>query len=104
MKKRLTKFFKIMNKQENETPLNEVNNPEKNENENISTDEHGIENDSAEETENSSEAKIKELEIKLAEEKDKFLRLFSEFDNAKKRNQRERIDLIKTAGEDIFKL
>lgn len=51
----------------------------------------------------SLEDKIKELETKLAEEKDRYLRLFSEFDNAKKRNARERIELLKSAGEDFFK-
>ncbi|MFI5149216.1 MAG: nucleotide exchange factor GrpE [Bacteroidia bacterium] len=44
----------------------------------------------------SPEDKIKELN-------DRYLRLYSEFDNYKKRTQRERIDLVKTAGEDIFR-
>lgn len=34
---------------------------------------------------------------------DKFLRLYAEFDNFKKRTAKERIDLFKTAGEDILK-
>ena len=44
-----------------------------------------------------------ELKIKLAEANDKFLRLYSEFDNFRKRTAREKIELSKTAGEDIFK-
>lgn len=40
---------------------------------------------------------------KYNELNDKFLRLYSEFDNFKKRNARERIELMKTAGEDIIK-
>ncbi|MFN6039787.1 MAG: nucleotide exchange factor GrpE, partial [Bacteroidota bacterium] len=48
--------------------------------------------------------KITELEAKLAEEKDRFLRLYSEFDNYKKRTMRERTELLKSAGEDVFKL
>lgn len=34
---------------------------------------------------------------------DKFLRLYSEFDNFKKRNTRERIELIKSAGSDVLR-
>ncbi|MCD6067047.1 MAG: GrpE protein [Bacteroidetes bacterium] len=49
------------------------------------------------------EGKIAELEAKLAEANDKHLRLYSEFDNFRKRNAKEKIDLIKTAGEDVFK-
>ncbi|MCB0395345.1 MAG: nucleotide exchange factor GrpE [Flavobacteriales bacterium] len=33
---------------------------------------------------------------------DKYLRLYSEFENFRKRTQKERADLIRTAGEDIF--
>ena len=43
------------------------------------------------------------LEEQLAELNDKYLRLFSEFDNYRKRTAKERIELAKTAGEDIFK-
>jgi molecular chaperone GrpE len=42
-------------------------------------------------------------ELKYHEMNDKFLRLYSEFDNFKRRNARERIELIKTAGEEIIK-
>tara|TARA_B100000767_G_C19760349_1_gene534875 strand:+ start:2208 stop:2741 length:534 start_codon:yes stop_codon:yes gene_type:complete len=35
-------------------------------------------------------------------EKDKYLRLFAEFENFKKRTLRERIDLFKTAGQDVI--
>ena len=38
----------------------------------------------------------------LAKEKDKFLRLFAEFENYKKRTAKERIELFKTAGQDIL--
>lgn len=37
------------------------------------------------------------------EANDKFLRLYSEFDNFKKRNVRERMDLIKSAGSDVLR-
>lgn len=38
----------------------------------------------------------------LAKEKDKFLRLFAEFENYKKRTSKERIELFKTAGQDVI--
>ncbi|MBT8310846.1 MAG: nucleotide exchange factor GrpE [Flavobacteriaceae bacterium] len=38
----------------------------------------------------------------LAQEKDKFLRLFAEFENYKKRTARERLDLIETAGSSVM--
>ena len=41
-------------------------------------------------------------DAKIAELNDKYLRLYSEFDNFKKRTARERIELIQTAGKDIF--
>lgn len=43
------------------------------------------------------------LSEKLSEANDKFLRLYSEFDNYRKRTAREKIELSKTAGEEIFK-
>ena len=42
------------------------------------------------------------LQVELQQEKDKFLRLFAEFENYKKRTSRERIELFKTAGEDVM--
>ncbi|MFD2824199.1 nucleotide exchange factor GrpE [Lacinutrix iliipiscaria] len=47
----------------------------------------------------SEEEKLQE-EIKL--EKDKFLRLFAEFENYKKRTTKERIELFKTASQDVM--
>ncbi len=45
---------------------------------------------------------VDKLKADLAETKDKFLRIYSEFDNYKKRTQRERVDLLKTAGEEVI--
>lgn len=54
----------------------------------------------------SKEEKLKEQVEKLEAEKnelnDKFLRLFSEFDNYKKRTNKEKIDLIGTASEKVI--
>ncbi len=50
-------------------------------------------------TELSAEEQLKE---ELAKEKDKFLRLFAEFENYKKRTTKERIELFKTANQDVL--
>ncbi len=45
---------------------------------------------------------INELNAKLSEANDKFLRLYSEFDNYRKRTSKERIELSKSASEDLI--
>ncbi len=42
------------------------------------------------------------LEAELEEQKDKYMRLFAEFDNFKRRNAKERIELIQTAGKEVI--
>lgn len=42
------------------------------------------------------------LQVELGKEKDKFLRLFAEFENYKKRTSKERIELFKTAGQEVI--
>jgi len=42
------------------------------------------------------------LHGELKQEKDKFLRLFAEFENYKRRTSKERVELFKTAGEDVM--
>ena len=43
-----------------------------------------------------------QLRDDLAKEKEKFLRLFAEFENYKKRTSKERIDLFRTAGQEVI--
>ncbi|WP_304198556.1 nucleotide exchange factor GrpE [Flavobacterium alvei] len=43
-----------------------------------------------------------QLSQDLASEKDKFLRLFAEFENYKRRTAKERIELFKTANQDVL--
>ena len=43
-----------------------------------------------------------QLQQEVKNEKDKFLRLFAEFENYKKRTTKERIDLFKTASQDVM--
>jgi molecular chaperone GrpE len=45
---------------------------------------------------------IMQWQLKCDELNDKYLRLYSEFDNYRKRTQKERIELSKTASEDII--
>lgn len=47
----------------------------------------------------SEEDKLRE---ELAAEKDKFLRLFAEFENYKKRTSKERLELFKTANQEVL--
>lgn len=69
------------------------------------TEQLTVENGNEKQTEEKEEAEKKELtpEEKYAELNDKFLRLYSEFDNFRKRTIKERIDLIKTSSEDIIR-
>jgi molecular chaperone GrpE len=65
--------------------------------------EEGIENtehnDVHDEVEQTEEERLRE---DVAKEKDKFLRLFAEFENYKKRTSKERMDLFKTAGQEVI--
>lgn len=47
-------------------------------------------------------SQIESLEISVKDEKDKFLRLFAEFENYKKRTSKERLDLYKTASQELM--
>lgn len=49
------------------------------------------------------ESKIDELEAALEKEKKEYLFLMAEFDNFRKRNLKERSELIKNAGESVLK-
>ena len=57
---------------------------------------------------NEEQVKVEELSVEeqltqdLANEKDKHLRLFAEFENYKRRTSKERIDLFKTANQEVL--
>ena len=61
-----------------------------------------------ENNENEEQANLEELSVEeqltqdLANEKDKHLRLFAEFENYKRRTSKERIDLYKTANQEVL--
>ena len=81
---------------------------EQNQDENTETNASDIKTENINETAESAEIKeeadkFKELEKKASEINDKYLRLYSEFDNYRKRTIKEKSDIIKTAGEEVFK-
>ncbi|TBX68707.1 nucleotide exchange factor GrpE [Flavobacterium silvisoli] len=87
--------MKIKNIFKNKTEMNTENtdkNPIEGEAENIINEVEAAE-------ELSVEAQLQE---ELAKEKDKFLRLFAEFENFKKRTTKERIDLFRTANQEVL--
>ncbi len=53
--------------------------------------------------ENTSVSEEEKLKKQIAELNDKYLRLYSEFDNFRKRTMKEKSELIKTASEDVLK-
>lgn len=73
------------------------------------TDATTLNNESVNSEENSTEtsatntAESVDYEAKMAELNDKYLRLYSEFDNYRKRTIKEKSEIIKSAGEDVFK-
>lgn len=48
-----------------------------------------------------NENQLDKLTAEVLEQKDKYLRLFAEFDNFKRRTAKERMELIQTAGKDM---
>ena len=45
---------------------------------------------------------VEKIQAELEEQKDKYIRLFAEFDNYKRRSAKERIELIQTAGKEVI--
>jgi molecular chaperone GrpE len=88
-------FTQKMSKSKNseKNPIDSTNNHEIESNE--------VEQPAAEDTAKQENAEST-IEEQLAQEKDKFLRLFAEFENYKKRTTKERIDLFKTAGREVI--
>ncbi|MFC3415811.1 nucleotide exchange factor GrpE [Algoriphagus hitonicola] len=63
-----------------------------------------VESNSEEEKEGKEESNpLEKMEAELAEVRDKYLRLYSDFENYRKRNAKERLDLIKTASEEVLR-
>ena len=66
-------------------------------------DDATLENNASDAQATTEELSVEEqLTQDLANEKDKFLRLFAEFENYKRRTTKERIELFKTANQDVL--
>lgn len=68
------------------------------------TDTAAVENEIVDNTANEAKAELSEhekLTTQLAQEKDKFLRLFAEFENYKRRTAKERLELFSTASQEV---
>lgn len=90
--------------QTNKLPMSTKDKKEKSQVEEVSEKTSSPETSSDAQVVNEDEKTTEEkLSEDLQNEKDKYLRLFAEFENYKKRTARERIDLFKTAGEDMVK-
>jgi molecular chaperone GrpE len=86
------KYFNKMNQENTENIEKEIL-------ENEAVTENSVENTEIPVEEVSVEEKLQE---ELSKEKDKFLRLFAEFENYKKRTSKERMDLFKTANQEVL--
>ncbi len=74
-------------------------------NDNPALDNVGGENTSVNNEENTAETaneSVRDFEAELLEKDDKYLRLYAEFENYKRRTLAERIELFKTAGQEIM--
>ena len=92
----------LIRKKKEEEVQTDINNSTENlSNEIVADENQGAETEKAEEQiiEQSAEEKLK---AELAELNDKYLRLFAEFDNFKRRTQKERVELLQTAGKDVL--
>jgi molecular chaperone GrpE len=102
MKTKFKNLFKGMNQEHtNENAMN--NNEELNDNpahDNVDGENTSVNNEeNAAETANQS---VRDFEAELLEKDDKYLRLYAEFENYKRRTLAERIELFKTAGQEIM--
>jgi len=48
------------------------------------------------------ESELERLKAELQEQKDKYVRLYAEFDNFRRRTAKEKVELIQTAGKDVI--
>lgn len=52
---------------------------------------------------NTQDTSTEKLQAELAEQKEKFIRLYSEFENFRRRTAKEKLDLIQSANEQLIK-
>jgi len=108
MRKRIRNFFTTMNQQgtssaeENEMQNNGLGNEASSPEEQIVAESEVLNDEPANPEQVQESLQGENWESKYAEMNDRYLRLYSEFDNYRKRSARERVDLVKTAAADIF--
>jgi molecular chaperone GrpE len=69
----------------------------------LSENSGSVENMADQEQATAQDASVEKLQTELAEQKDKFIRLYSEFENFRRRTAKEKLDLIQTANEQLIK-
>lgn len=69
---------------------------------NFADDAEGLTNMAADTDAAEQLAGDEKLKIELAEQKEKYLRLYAEFDNFRRRSAKERIELMQTAGKEVI--
>lgn len=94
---------KDINQNLNDEQVNEQTQPQEEE----TTEEAEFYNDDTsedvqEEQEEQLLSKEEKLQVALDSEKDRYLRLFAEFENYKRRTSKERLELFKTAGQEVM--
>ena len=108
MRQRIRNFFSTMSQQgtspaeENEMPQPENQQQEVNTEEQIVAESEVLSDAPIEPEHIREPLQGEDWKSKYEEMNDRYLRLYSEFDNFRKRNARERIELVKTAAGDIF--
>jgi molecular chaperone GrpE len=88
-----------------ENPAESMTNPETLhtiEGEEPHTTEDFAETEAKAETPVNSQENLEQLQLEVAEFKDKYMRLYAEFDNFRRRTAKEKADLIKNAGENLM--
>jgi molecular chaperone GrpE len=85
--------------------LNEKEAPQSEETPVTNDEKPGVNKDTQAEKEEITEPvnELKKLQDDLSEAKDKYLRLYAEFENFRRRTAKERIELIQSAGEQLLK-
>jgi molecular chaperone GrpE len=108
MKNRIRKFFSQMNSEEKAPETSQMEADAQSMNDSSTEEQIVAEGPVTSdepvnpETLNTEEAKLSDWEAKYHDINDRYLRMYSEFDNYRKRTIKERADLIKTAASDIF--
>jgi molecular chaperone GrpE len=90
-------FNKKKNQDKEENIMNTEQSSEKTTTENVENND--VQNNTEETVELTAEEK---LQAEVQQLNDKYLRLYAEFDNYKRRTQKERVELLQTAGKDVI--